>query len=200
MALLKIKMTNFVDKGKTLWPGKGAKKRKNTLKEKLSIFHLNFYFLSKYVLFSFHSLICICELFGESPGFLHLSLTWMINFLTFPSWWICAPKSKLPWPGWKASRTSSERAFPTHRVWPLLWLHSDALGSKGDTHYCVALLKLHFLLGCCKNFAFLWWGGAQKDNHQLFSTTMLRLSRCWWSTHSCWQSGSRWLQRQKVIL
>ena len=56
-----------------------------------------------------------------------------LKLVQFLVWWLCAWRWK-SWAGWKASGTSPERAFPAHSVRPLLWLHSHALGSKGDTN------------------------------------------------------------------
>ena len=56
-----------------------------------------------------------------------------LKLVQFLVWWLCAWRWK-SWAGWKASGTSPERAFPTHSVRPLLWLHSHALGSKGGTN------------------------------------------------------------------
>ena len=56
-----------------------------------------------------------------------------LKLVQFLVWWLCAWRWK-SWAGWKASGSSPERAFPAHSVRPLLWLHSHALGSKGDTN------------------------------------------------------------------
>ena len=68
------------------------------------VFHLNFHFLSKfiYVLFSFHSKIYTCVLFGKSPGsspsgeFSHFPSSHFVQFICAH----CGGSGEVSAPGW----------------------------------------------------------------------------------------------------